>query len=254
MIELIDANNIFRRDFEHVDPTKTQARLSYEGATSNHIYVWDGYDHNARRRKLFDGYKRRDQTMGEDIFAGLNLMREILSHSPAHQIECKGWEADDVICTIALHFAKQGVEVNIQTNDLDYYQIMHQPGIHLDGVKKPDFPAEYVPLYKTLCGDNSDKIPGIPGFGPKKFEALSILWPDLCEMFRQKNVDKLRTILGVTPKIKLWLSDDANMALLDAYWQIVHIIPVPFDVIEEGWRVGKPNPVEAEKLFTRFML
>ncbi len=252
MIELIDANNVLRRDWEHVDPSTTRARMTYMEATTTQIWVWDGYNHNARRREIYPGYKMNRTPPAEDIFAGLELMREILSHSEATQIEVPGWEADDVIATMAHRYCPK-YPVKIRTNDLDYYQLLHLPNLSLPEVRPPGFDAKYIPLYKTMVGDPSDNIPGIPGFGPKSFEALKPYWDDMVEAFHLQRWSTLRS-LPVKPKQQALLNDEDVIEQLFSYWRIVHMMEVPWELIEENMRAGRHNPVAAEELFTRFML
>lgn len=253
MIEIIDANNVLRRDWEHVDPSKTRARMTYEEANNtSQIWVWDGYNHNARRREIFPGYKGNRTPPAEDMFAGLELMREILNHSNATQIEVPGWEADDVIATLAHRYCPK-YALKIRTNDLDYYQLLVLPNLSLPEVRPPEFAAKYIPLYKTMVGDPSDNIPGLPGFGPKSFLALRPYWDDMIEAFQLQRWSTLRN-LPVKPKQKALLSDEDTIEQLFSFWRIVHMFEVPWELIEENMRAGRHDPVAAEELFQRFML
>ena len=252
MIELIDANNVLRRDWEHVDPSKTRARMTFEQSTPNQIWVWDGYNHNARRREIHPGYKMNRTAPAEDMFAGLALMREILSHSQATQIEVEGWEADDVIATLA-HKYCPNYEVLIRTNDLDYYQLLTLPNLLLPEVRKPYFDPKYITLYKTMVGDPSDNIPGLSGFGPKAFDSLTPYWDDMIDAFYTQTWSVLRN-LPVKPKQKALLMDDEVIQELFSYWKIVQMMDVPWELIEQGLKAGRYDPVAAEELFTRFML
>lgn len=247
MIEIFDANNVLRRKLEQFGSEHTRERETYGNCRANHIYVWDGYNHNARRRKLFPGYKIRPET-GEDIYAWLNLMREIIMYSKATQIEVPEWEADDVIGVIARHYIAKGIPVKIHSNDLDYFQI---DGAILEGVNnKTGAEPKYLPLYKTLVGDSSDKIPGVLGLGGGTFEKLRPHWDQMIEMIQTNGwyLDDL----PMPKKCKAWIAE--NQDLLYAYWKIVHLWDVPMDLIEQNTFPGLDDPFKAEAIFRKYML
>lgn len=260
MIQIYDANAHLRRDLNRngvLDPVGMSPRAIYQAALQSsipQIWVWDGPRNNERRRVLFPGYKIRDYTGQENIFAGLQIYREVLAHSSAVQIEVPDWEADDVCATIAKRYASAGMPVTIFTNDFDYHQLRQWPLITIRGVKSDEgVPPKFIPLYKALRGDNSDKIPGLPGYGPKAWESMRDIWPVLDEALRNKDAATFRA-QPFTKKCALWLSSDENFALLCAYYQITHMLDVPLDEIDEHTKVGVPNPAAAEQLFAKFML
>lgn len=251
MIELFDANNVFRRQLEQFGNEKTRERETYEGCRPNHIYVWDGHNHNARRREVFAGYKIRPP-VGEDIYAWLNLMRELVYYSPAIQIEVPEWEADDVIGVLARHYIAKGVEVKIHSNDLDYFQI---EGAIMDGINnKTGAPRKYIPLYKALVGDDSDKIKGIKNFGGGAFMNNEAIWDDLIQALTCNGMHWLRDNLICTKGVKAWLTDPENLALIQAYWKIVHLWDMPLDLIEQHTHAGLNDRAKAEALLNRYML
>ena len=253
MIDIYDANNYFRRQMERKDLIVPQQRGAYiDASTARNLefFVWDGHNHNARRRELFPGYKIREPT-ADSVYAALDFMRELLIHTPAIQVEVPEWEADDVIGVLARKFAKAGHEVTVHSNDLDYYQLMDTPGIYLNGVNNiSGAPARYLPLYKTLVGDKSDKIDGIPGFGKAAFEKLEPHWDEVIEFI--KNNGWYLDGLPITPKCKAWIAE--NQDLIYAYWKIVHLWDVPIDLIDAHTYQGIPNPKGAEALLRKYLL
>jgi 5'-3' exonuclease len=253
VIQIYDANAFLRRSLNQFDMVGLNPRQIYQEALQSQvpqIWVWDGPGNNDRRRALFPGYKIRDYTGQENIFAGLQIYRDVLSHSTAVQIEVPGWEADDVCATLAKRYAP----VTIHTNDFDYWQLADNPLITLKGVRpNPDVPPSYVPLYKALRGDPSDKIPGLPGFGPKAWLAMRGIYDVLDEALRTRNADLFRA-QPFTTKPKLWLSSDENFELLCVYYDITRMLDVPLEEIDQHTRAGVPNPAAAEQLFARFML
>jgi 5'-3' exonuclease len=243
-LELFDANNVLRRQLESFG-TISRERMIVDSCQPNHFYVWDGYNHNARRREFFPGYKIRPET-GADIFAWLDMMRELIMYTSATQIEVPEWEADDVIGVLARRWIAQGHEVHIHSNDLDYFQI---EGAVLAGVKNPTgVERKYIPLYKTLVGDTSDKIPGIPGFGEAAFMKLEPYWDDLLADFENTHW----STLPISKKCLAWVYE--NLPLLHAYWKIVHLWDMPLDLIDEHTYPGLDNRDGAEAILRKFML
>lgn len=259
MINLYDGNNVMLRMMNGSMPGLTP-RLTFEKAFregASQVWVWDGRNHNARRRKLYPDYKMNRKPKGEDVFAFIGFMREVLGFSGAMQIECAGWEADDAIATAARWFAGEGTPVTVHTNDLDYAQLLATPGITLNGVKKIDFEPRYIPLYKALRGDPSDNIPGIPGFGDKAWEAIV---PDaeaakiMLERDEHGDHHLAFTKLTFTKRCATWLTEPENFELIKTYHKITQFIDVPRDELDAGIKVGVPNYSAADALFRKFML
>ncbi len=244
-IEIFDANNVLRRQFEQFGSISREREILYK-CQPNHFWVWDGHNHNARRREIFPGYKIRPP-VGEDIYAWLDLMRELIMQTEATQIEVPGWEADDVIGVLARRWIAQGHEVHIHSNDLDYFQI---EGAVMDGINnKTGAPRQYIPLYKTLVGDSSDKIPGIVGFGGGAFEKMQPHWDYIIECLKNERWDHS---LPLTKKCAAWVVE--NEALLYAYWKIVHLWDVPLDLIDKHTYPGLNQPSQAEAILRKYML
>lgn len=258
MIKIYDANAYLRSDLNRQDGLASLSpRFIYEAANASpdpEIWVWDGADNNERRRKIFPGYKIRDYTGQESIFAGLKLYREVLAHSRATQIEVPEWEADDVCATLARHYASHGVRVVIHTNDFDFHQLTTNHLIQIKGMRPIEgVEPRYVSLYKALRGDASDKIPGLPGFGPKAWRGFAGLYDVLDQALRDRDAATLRN-QPFTPKCRIWLASDENMELLFAYYTITRMLDVPLDLIEKHTKPGRPDPVAANQLFSRFLL
>ncbi len=135
------------------------------------------------RDELFKEYKATRQETPEDIRSGVPKVKEIIRGFNIPILEMDGYEADDIIGTIALHAKKEGFEVFMMTPDKDFGQIV-QENIWL---YKPAYMGNSVDILGTkevcekwdinnvsqvidmlgLQGDASDNIPGIPGVGPK---------------------------------------------------------------------------------------
>lgn len=135
------------------------------------------------RHERFPDYKAHREATPEDIKAGVPYVREIITAFNIPIIEKDGFEADDVIGTVAKQAARQGFEVFMMTPDKDYAQLvedhiyLYKPAymgnaVDILGVpevlKKWDIDkVDQVRDILGMHGDASDNIPGIPGVGAK---------------------------------------------------------------------------------------
>jgi len=135
------------------------------------------------RHKLFDGYKATREAMPEAIRIAIPYIRRMIDAYRIPTLECIGYEADDVIGTMAKTAEKEEFKVFMVTPDKDYAQLvspnifMYKPkrmGNEMEvwGVEQvcENFqisrPEQVIDLL-GLMGDSSDNIPGCPGIGPK---------------------------------------------------------------------------------------
>jgi DNA polymerase-1 len=147
------------------------------------------------RHEADDTYKANRDVAPEQFFADLNNLREILGdHLDLPLVMAPGFEADDVLGTLADRAAGEGWRVRILSGDRDLFQLVDDgrdiavlymgggPGnkgagpreIRREGVvEKLGVPPEDVVDLKALTGDSSDNIPGVRGVGPKT--AISLL-------------------------------------------------------------------------------
>lgn len=260
MINIYDGNNVMRRAMEKQQLPQAKPlsiRQRYEAACAapvgTEIWVWDGYDHNARRRDIYAPYKANREPAAEDIFAQVRLWRELLTYTPATQLACAGWEADDVIGALAVRFAKRGVPVTIHSNDMDYAQLLRLPNVTLNGVDTKGVEARWIALYKSMVGDKSDNIGGIPGFGPKAWDNLRNHRHDLEKAIVDGDKVAL-SALPFTPKVLTWLQDDDNVKLLQSMLLVTHFHPVPDDELEGGIKEGKLDRLAANARMQEFFL
>lgn len=146
---------------------------------------------NSHREKVYPEYKATREKMPDELRASLPRVRELVAGFNDALVELGGYEADDVIGTLAVKARDAGLEAVIVSGDKDLYQLVG-PGIHLlnpgrggaHGVaaewvdetnahEKFGIPATKVIDYLALIGDSSDNIPGARGVGPKT--ALKLL-------------------------------------------------------------------------------
>lgn len=135
------------------------------------------------RDKLFEKYKAQRQPMPDEMRVQIPLVRKLCQALRLPILEVQGFEADDVIGTVAVQAAKQGFEVLIVSNDKDMMQLVGKNIRTLktaSGGAKADtlvdeekvrellgVSAEQVVDYMALLGDTVDNIPGAKGIGEK---------------------------------------------------------------------------------------
>ena len=229
--------------------TRLSVRQEYERTWNGtlQIWCWDGRNNNDRRRAIYPKYKAQREPMAEDYFSQIKLFREILTHTPAIQIECDGWEADDVAGTLARKFAAAGHQVTCYSNDLDWSQLEANPNINIDGIQKRPTMPRWIPLYKALVGDTSDNISGVAGFGPGTWTKLKPYWEEIEDAIRNRGS---LSHLPLPPRLRnLVVDDELRNSLL-----ITHIFPVPDDEIAAGTTLGQPNREAAEQILGNYYL
>lgn len=139
------------------------------------------------RHQLFPAYKAQRPPMPEELAAQLPRVRELVRALGVPLLEVQGFEADDVLATLARQIAGQGHEAWIYSGDKDFLPLV-RPGIALlrpaarggqdellderavierYGLR----PAQFLDVL-TLMGDKVDNVPGVPGIGEKTAHAL----------------------------------------------------------------------------------
>lgn len=143
------------------------------------------------RHKMYDAYKGTRKPMAEELRQQVPLMKEMLTAMGVTIVEKEGYEADDLLGTIAKQSEAQGLEVSIVSGDRDLLQLASDhikiriPKTKRTGTEIEDYLAKDVvekyqvtPLQfidvKALMGDSADNIPGVPGIGEKTATALIV--------------------------------------------------------------------------------
>jgi DNA polymerase I len=138
------------------------------------------------RHEVDDTYKAGRQETPQEFFEDLQILRTVLEKLQIAQFEMAGFEADDLIGTLAIQGSRQGHRVKILSGDQDLFQLITDPeepgpisvlhqntrtGLEEFGpeqvVAKLGVTPKQVIDYKALCGDASDNIPGVKGIGAK---------------------------------------------------------------------------------------
>lgn len=202
---LIDGHSILNRAFFGL-PDLTNAAGQHTNAVYGFLnilfkildeeqpdYLTVAFDVHAPtfRHKMYDAYKGTRKPMAEELRQQVPLMKEMLTAMGVTIVEKEGYEADDLLGTIAKQSEAQGLEVSIVSGDRDLLQLASDhikiriPKTKRTGTEIEDYLAKDVvekyqvtPLQfidvKALMGDSADNIPGVPGIGEKTATALIV--------------------------------------------------------------------------------
>ena len=162
------------------------------------VVAWDKKGTStARRSEIYPEYKAGRKKAPDDFYEQIPLLKDFLAALGWPLFECDGYEADDILGTLAVQANKLGIEADLITSDLDMLQLidsdtkvfaMKRGFSEIEefdlkyfeekyGLKQ----AQFLDL-KALQGDSSDNIPGVPGIGPKTATTL------LQEFFTLENI------------------------------------------------------------------
>src|SRR5512135_2375007 len=136
------------------------------------------------RDKIDPGYKGTRAKMPEDLRPQIQRIRELVDAFNIPRLEAEGYEADDVLGSMAHVAADRGMGVKIITGDRDLLQLVNaRTAVYLAGddanyitdrdvIRKLGIRPDQVVDYKAIVGDKSDNIPGVQGVGEKTAVAL----------------------------------------------------------------------------------
>lgn len=195
------------------------------------------------RNDLYPDYKANRAERPDDLKAQFPLCREAVEALGIPVLELAGYEADDVIGTLAHKWAATGRPCVVVTADKDFMQLVDGDITLWDGkekdigraevVEKFGVPPERVTDILGLAGDSSDNIPGVPGIGPKTATKLIDEHGDL------------EALLAAAPGIKGKRGDNlvefADQARLSKRLATI-ARDAPIELDEEAVRASQPDP------------
>ena len=200
-------------------------------------------------------YKAHRPTLPDIMRPQFGRIREIVEAFGIPIYEKDGFEADDVIGTLSVQAAQQGVDTVILTGDMDTLQLVNgqvRVKIAKRGIsditdygiaevkERYGLPPEKLPDFKGLVGDTSDNIPGVAGIGPKTATKLLVQYGDLEGVLA--HVDEL------SPKEQRLLREQSAQALQSKHLAtIVCDVPVQLDL--QASRAGQVHREQAVALF-----
>ena len=204
------------------------------------------------RHKIFDAYKATRPPMPEDLVAQLPYIKKFVRSLNVVMMEKEGFEADDIIGTMARQGDEKGFQVVIITGDKDFRQLI-SPRVSLWDTMK-DRVTDYETFLKEyglnpeqvidimgLSGDSSDNIPGVPGVGEKTAAGLIQQFGSLEAVF--ENLEEIKK-----EKLKENLKKSHEAAVLSKKLVTIDRF-VPLQAEIEDLKIGEPDTPELTALF-----
>ena len=273
-ILLIDGHSIMSRAFYGI-PELTNSQGLHTNAVygflnillkvldqeqADHLAVAFDVHEPTFRHKMFDAYKGTRKPMPPELHEQIPLMQEVLRSMHIPLLMKGGYEADDLLGTIAKRCQKEGVEVTIVSGDRDLLQLADEKikiclpktakgvttvyNYYPDDVMKEwnVTPLEFIDL-KALMGDTSDNIPGVPGVGEKTAMALVQAYGSIDEIYRRL------PDINAKPAAIRKLTEGEESAR-HSYWLATIVTDVPLDFAPED-NLRRPFKPELYDLFLK---
>ena len=254
-IVLIDGHSILNRAFFGVPPLTNS-----EGLHTNAVYgflnimfkILDeekpdyltvAFDRSEPtfRHQMFDAYKGTRKPMAQELREQVPVMKEVLQAMGITIVEKPGYEADDLLGTIAGMAEAQGMDVSIISGDRDLLQLATEkvkiriPKTKRTGTEIEDYyaadvveryqvtPKQFIDV-KALMGDSSDNIPGVPGIGEKTATNLIVAYKSIENAYAH--------LEEITPKrAKTNLEEHYDMAQMSKTLATIEVhAPIEFDM------------------------
>jgi DNA polymerase-1 len=204
------------------------------------------------RDELYPEYKATRSAPPPDLVPQFETVREVVRALNIPMLESPGFEADDVIGTVAVRAREQGYRVVIVTGDKDFMQLVGPEIFLFDSMRdkwtgvpeveeKLGIKPGQVIDYMSLCGDAVDNVPGVPGVGPKTATQL---------IQKFGTLDELLAKVDTVERPKLRDSLRASVENIQRARKLVSIrLDVPISVEPEDLARQPPHVAEVSKLF-----
>ncbi len=187
------------------------------------------------RHVAYKEYKATRNKMPDDLADSLSYLKDVVKAFNVPVLELDGFEADDIMGTLAKRAEKEKIETYLVTSDKDFMQLVskhvkiYRPGkfgsddeiVGEEGVfEKFGVAPEYVIDMLGLIGDSSDNVPGVPGVGPKtalplvqKYKSIEKILANIDNIPQKGLQEKLRTNTELALLSKKLVTIDINVPL-----------------------------------------
>jgi len=255
-IYLVDVSSMFFRAFYAIRPlSSTQGvpvnavygfismivKLFKEKKPDHMLFCYDRKEPSFRK-DIYNDYKANRTTMPDDLQVQMPYLRQVADLLGIADFEAPGYEADDIIGTVAKKAEAEGYQVFIVSGDKDFSQLVSENIFLYDTMKEyvytreaikekhGVYPEQFID-YLAITGDTSDHIPGVAGIGPKGAQKLIEQFATLEGVYQN--------IESVTPAgIKLKLENSKENAFLSK--KLVTIVTdVPIHKTMDDFKIGK---------------
>ncbi len=208
------------------------------------------------RHEAYAPYKAQREEMPEELSAALPVVKDIIRAFRIPVLELDGYEADDIIGTLARRAERENITTYMVTPDKDFGQLVtdriliHKPGrqggeaeiLGPEEIRQRwgiDHPGQVIDIL-GLMGDASDNIPGVPGIGEKTAAKLIAQFGSIESLYQ-----RLDEVKG---KQKEKLAEHKDQAFLSRKLAVINTA-VPLDIEPSGLLVGQPDQPALKKLF-----
>jgi DNA polymerase-1 len=274
---VLDGNAIVHRAFHALPPltdrdgrlvnavygfTTTLLKVIRELSPTYVVATFDGPEKTFRHESYAE-YKAHREAAPQDLYDQIPIIKEVLDALGVPYLVAPGFEADDIIGTLATSLPKKNIDVAITTGDMDTLQLVNEHvsvhtfarGFSEQVVYTPNavrerfgFGPEGMIQYKALRGDPSDNVPGVPGVGEKTGAALIQQFGTVAAMYLALENKALPN--GVTEKLRQKLLDHRASALQSLDLVTIRTdVPLKFDIADATLR--QPDVDATFALFQR---
>ena len=208
------------------------------------------------RIEIFKDYKANRDSTPEPILDSVPIIHEILDALGIKTLQLTGYEADDIIGTVAKQAEKEGLKTYMVTPDKDFAQLvsknifLYKParfgsGIEIWGIDEVNKKFEINnPLqvidFLGMMGDSVDNIPGLPGVGEKTAKKFLKEYGSIEDLY--KNLDDIKG------KLKEKIHENKELGLLSKRLATI-ITDVPIDYSIEELKIGEPDSEKIVSIF-----
>ncbi len=259
----IDGNSIMNRAFYGI--MNSRLLVTTDGIYTNAIYgflsilfkllndekpdyVCVAFDLKAPtfRHKKYDGYKATRKGMPNELSMQMPIIKDILSAMNITILEKEGYEADDILGTLAKYGEEHDMKVLLLTGDRDALQLVSNsvtvriPTTKMGTTESTDYtpdvikekfgiePIQFIQI-KGLMGDTSDNIPGVPGVGEKTAFQLIHQYSNIDAIY--DTLSKGEETPGIKGKLKQNLTENKDLAYLSMeLGTIFRDVPLKLDI------------------------
>jgi len=219
------------------------------------------------RHDAFEGYKAKREKTEDSLVTQINRSRDIFEAFGIRIYEHPGFEADDMLGTIALQTKKiKDLDVIIASGDMDTLQLAEKMRVKVYTLRKGikdtimydakavldrfGFKPLLIPDYKGLRGDPSDNIPGIVGIGEKTATELITTFGSIEDIYKKlKKSEKPFLDAGIKPRIIELLINGEEEAEFSKMLATIRLdAPITFELPERTWR----DKLDVEKVLVLF--
>ena len=206
------------------------------------------------RSGIFREYKANRPPLSDDLSRQIPYIKEIVEAFRIPILEKEGYEADDLIGTVAKRARGEGIDVVIVSGDKDLLQLVDERVTQLDTMRDELYgPKEVeaklgvkpssIPDMMGLCGDPIDNIPGVPGIGKKTAQELIRRYGSLEALLERAEEDP-----GIRKRLKEAIRQNRQQALLSKQLATIDT-QVPLEFRWEDFRLAPPDEERLKAIF-----